>query len=60
MRNRSKTLLPSQFEPALVNWLETPVGNPQPLEVYQITCLHFHSHVELRTERVDVAAKEMC
>ena len=47
MRNRSKTALPSQFEPALVNWLETPVAQPHPLEIYQITCLHFHSHVEL-------------
>jgi len=45
MRNRST--LPSQYEPAIINWLDTPAAQPHPLEVFQITCLHFHSYVEL-------------
>lgn len=47
MRNQSNHGLPSQYEPAIVNWLDTPSAQPHGLEVFQINCLHFHSHVEL-------------
>ena len=45
MRNRS--LLPSFFASAPLMKLDNPTGSPLPLEVFDITYLHFHSLMEL-------------
>ena len=45
MRNRSCTDLPSYYAPSPGAWLKN--DRPYPLEVYDITSLHFHDTLEL-------------
>lgn len=45
MRNRSYTDLPSYYAPSPGAWLKN--DRPYPLEVYDITSLHFHDTLEL-------------
>ena len=45
MRNRSCTDLPSYYTPSPGAWLKN--DRPYPLEVYDITSLHFHDTLEL-------------
>lgn len=47
MRNRSISTLPAFFAPAPQSWLSTPAKEPSPLEVFDITYLHFHDSLEL-------------
>lgn len=47
MRNRSISSLPAFFAPAPQSWLSTPAKEPSPLEVFDITYLHFHDSLEL-------------
>ena len=47
MPNRSISALPSFYAPAHLHWLSTPTHGPGPLEVFDITYLHFHSSLEL-------------
>lgn len=47
MRNRSIFSLPAFFAPAPQSWLSTPAQAPSPLEVFDITYLHFHDSLEL-------------
>ena len=47
MRNRLNSPLPSFFAPAPEALLSAPRPGPHPLEVYDITYLHFHDNLEL-------------
>lgn len=47
MPNRSKSTLPSHYAPVMSNWLGTPGREPDALDIFDITQLHFHSNLEL-------------
>ena len=47
MPNRSISSLPSFYAPAPLRWLSAAPHAPVPLEVFDITYLHFHSALEL-------------
>lgn len=47
MRNRSISSLPSYYVPAQSTWESEREPKPGPLEVFDITYLHFHSLLEL-------------
>lgn len=45
--NRSSRGLPAVYADAQINWVDQTAHPPVPLEVYDITYLHFHSVMEL-------------